>query len=78
MKSRKGGLASSIRSAPTRSASREAYRLIKKQRFVSVKGLSEVLGVSEMTVRRDLRLLEKKGLVRRIFGELSLLSLRWL
>lgn len=52
----------------------EAYRLIKAQRFVSVKELSEALGVSEMTVRRDLRLLEKRGLVRRVFGGAQLIE----
>lgn len=46
----------------------EVYRLIAGRRFASVKELSEALGVSEMTIRRDLRFLERKGLVRRIFG----------
>lgn len=47
---------------------------MKVRRFSSVKELSEVLGVSEMTIRRDLRLLEQKGLVRRVFGGAQLVE----
>lgn len=52
----------------------EAYHLIKLRRFCSVKELSEKLGVSEMTIRRDLRFLEKNGLVRRVFGGAQLVE----
>ncbi|MDX6805993.1 DeoR/GlpR family DNA-binding transcription regulator [Terrihabitans rhizophilus] len=36
--------------------------------FVSVSGIAETLGVSEMTVRRDLEALQEQGLVDRTFG----------
>lgn len=42
--------------------------------FVSVTALSKVLGVSDMTVRRDLRKLEKQGRVRVVHGGVSPLS----
>jgi len=36
--------------------------------FVSVSRIAEILGVSEMTVRRDLEALQEQGLVDRTFG----------
>jgi DeoR/GlpR family transcriptional regulator of sugar metabolism len=52
----------------------EVYRLLKERRFASIKELADLLGVSEMTIRRDLRFLEQKGLVRRIFGGAQLVE----
>lgn len=40
--------------------------------FVSVKGLTQKLGVSDMTVRRDLRRLEEEGELRIVHGGASL------
>lgn len=42
--------------------------LIETQHAVSVSQLCEVLDVSEMTIRRDLRLLSSKGLLARVHG----------
>jgi DeoR/GlpR family transcriptional regulator of sugar metabolism len=42
--------------------------LIEEQGFVSVKELSEACGVSEMTIRRDLRRLDEEKRVRRTYG----------
>ena len=41
---------------------------LKDQGFVSVSALSEALGVSDVTVRRDLRHLEDQNLLRRTHG----------
>jgi DeoR/GlpR family transcriptional regulator of sugar metabolism len=43
-------------------------RLVQGSGKVSVSELSQRLGVSEMTVRRDLDALERQGLVRRVHG----------
>ncbi|MFI5572360.1 DeoR/GlpR family DNA-binding transcription regulator [Streptomyces sp. NPDC051740] len=43
-------------------------RLVQGSGTLSVSELSERLGVSEMTVRRDLNALERQGLVRRVHG----------
>lgn len=43
-------------------------RLVQGSDRVSVSELSQRLGVSEMTVRRDLDALEGQGLVRRVHG----------
>ncbi|GAA2280111.1 DeoR family transcriptional regulator [Streptomyces ruber] len=43
-------------------------RLVQNSDRVSVSELSHRLGVSEMTVRRDLDALERQGLVRRVHG----------
>lgn len=43
-------------------------RLVQGSGQVSVSELSQRLGVSEMTVRRDLDALERQGLVRRVHG----------
>jgi DeoR family glycerol-3-phosphate regulon repressor len=42
--------------------------LVKREGFVSVSRISEGLGVSDMTVRRDLELLQERGLVDRTYG----------
>lgn len=44
------------------------YKLLREQRFASVKHLALALGVSEMTIRRDLAALASRGLVDRVFG----------
>ncbi|MFF5157771.1 DeoR/GlpR family DNA-binding transcription regulator [Streptomyces sp. NPDC000348] len=43
-------------------------RLVQGSGTLSVSELAEHLGVSEMTVRRDLNALERQGLVRRVHG----------
>ncbi|MEV7022442.1 DeoR family transcriptional regulator, partial [Kitasatospora sp. NPDC093558] len=43
-------------------------RLVQGSDRVSVAELAQRLGVSEMTVRRDLDALEGRGLVRRVHG----------
>jgi len=42
--------------------------LVETQHAVSVSRLCEILDVSEMTIRRDLRLLSNKGLLTRVHG----------
>jgi DeoR family transcriptional regulator of aga operon/DeoR family fructose operon transcriptional repressor len=42
--------------------------LIRRQRTVSILALSELLGTSEATIRRDLAKLEEQGLLRRVRG----------
>lgn len=42
--------------------------LIETQNSISVVELSKVLGVSDMTVRRDLRILSNNGLLERVHG----------
>ncbi len=45
-----------------------ALDLLQKQGEVSVSGLSERTGVSLMTIRRDLEILERDGVLRRVHG----------
>ncbi len=52
--------------APERRAHLE--RQISSEGYLSSADAARSLGVSEMTVRRDLRLLEEQGLVRRVAG----------
>ncbi|HVP22133.1 MAG TPA: DeoR family transcriptional regulator [Anaerolineaceae bacterium] len=42
--------------------------LVDERGFVSVRDLSEIFQVSEMTIRRDLQRLEEEGRLRRTFG----------
>jgi len=42
--------------------------MLESQRSVSVTGLCELLDVSEMTIRRDLRTLSEDGLIERVHG----------
>jgi DeoR family fructose operon transcriptional repressor len=44
------------------------YALARQKGIVSVAELAESLGVTEMTIRRDLEILEKKGLLERTHG----------
>lgn len=52
--------------APVRRA--ELERLVAGDGYLSSADAAQRLGVSEMTVRRDLRLLEERGAVRRVAG----------
>ena len=52
-------------------ASERQYRvleILRKDKAVNVSELSETLGVSEMTIRRDLLKMEQAGLLKRTFG----------
>jgi DeoR/GlpR family transcriptional regulator of sugar metabolism len=46
--------------------------LLQRQGQVSVRACSEQLGVSEVTIRSDLALLEREGLLRRVWGGATL------
>jgi DeoR/GlpR family transcriptional regulator of sugar metabolism len=43
-------------------------QLLQQQGRITVKGSAEQLGVSEVTIRTDLALLEREGLLRRVWG----------
>jgi DeoR/GlpR family transcriptional regulator of sugar metabolism len=47
---------------------RRIQELLRERSSISVKELGELLGVSEMTIRRDLRLLDGQGALRRVHG----------
>jgi len=49
--------------------------MLRQRIHVSVKELAEELGVSELTIRRDLKFLESHGLVKRTHGGATLKSL---
>ena len=53
-------------SAPARR--QRILKLVRETSFVGAGELSERLGVSEMTIRRDVRLLSDQGLVRSVHG----------
>src|SRR5262245_55967983 len=42
--------------------------LLQRQGQITVKGCAELLGVSEVTIRSDLALLERDGMLRRVWG----------
>lgn len=50
----------------------EILKYLKRNKNITVKALSEYLQVSEMTIRRDLSKLETEGIVKRIFGGVSI------
>ena len=52
--------------APERRA--ELERLVAADGYIASADVAQRLGVSEMTVRRDLRLLEQEGVLRRVAG----------
>lgn len=47
---------------------RRIQELLRERRVVRVSSLSELLGVSEVTIRRDLEALERRGLLERTHG----------
>lgn len=53
----------------------ELLRRLSAEGYVSSSRVAEELGVSEMTIRRDLRQLEGEGLARRVIGGASLPNL---
>ena len=53
---------------PARERKEQIVSLIDERGFVSVKELSELCGVSEMTIRRDLQQLDEEKRVRRTYG----------
>ncbi|WP_431219451.1 DeoR/GlpR family DNA-binding transcription regulator [Leifsonia xyli] len=53
----------------------ELLRRLSVEGYVSSSRVAEELGVSEMTIRRDLRQLEEEGLARRVVGGASLPNL---
>ena len=52
----------------------EILTILSKKKKVKIKELSEKLGISEVTVRKDLSLLEEKGLLRREHGYATMVS----
>ncbi len=46
----------------------QVLEILRKDKAVNVSELSETLGVSEMTIRRDLLKMEQAGLLKRTFG----------
>lgn len=55
-------------SVPAEVRQRLAHRLLEQRGFVRVRELSEHFGVSTVTVRNDLQILEERGLVQRVHG----------
>ena len=47
---------------------RRIQELVREHRVIRVSGLSQLMGVSEVTIRRDLEVLERKGLLERTHG----------
>lgn len=58
--------------APERRA--ELERLVAADGYIASAEVAQRLGVSEMTVRRDLRLLEQEGVLRRVAGGATIAS----
>ncbi len=46
----------------------EMFQLIRQEGNISVKVLAETMGVSDVTVRRDLDVLQSENLIRRSHG----------
>ena len=46
----------------------EIMRIMKEKNVISVQELTELLGVSESTVRRDLTVMSKRGLLKKVYG----------
>lgn len=57
-----------IPAAPAGARRAALHRLIMDQGFVSVADVARDVGISEMTVRRDLEALEREGLIERSHG----------
>ncbi len=51
---------------------KEILTMLQTEKMIRVSDLARALYVSEPTVRRDLAVLEKQGLVRRVFGGVTL------
>lgn len=62
------GAALPIPPAPAGARRVALHRLVQEQGFVSVADVAREVGISEMTVRRDLEMLEREGLVQRSHG----------
>lgn len=52
----------------------ELTTYLKKSQVATIKELSDYLGVSEMTIRRDCEILAKMGILERSFGKISYLK----
>ena len=48
--------------------------LVNREKRVSVAGLAKALGVSEVTIRKDLTVLAQKGLLRREHGHAVMIT----
>ena len=48
--------------------SREIVRLLKQQNGATIRELAQALGVSEMTVRRDLNILSARNIIKLVHG----------
>ncbi|HEX3984032.1 MAG TPA: DeoR/GlpR family DNA-binding transcription regulator [Acidisoma sp.] len=57
-----------IPAAPAGARRVALHRLITERGFVSVADVAKEIGISDMTVRRDLEVLEREGLVQRSHG----------
>ena len=47
-------------------------KLIRERGYITVPEIAKELGISEITVRRDLRFLEGQGLIKRVRGGATL------
>ena len=63
-----GGTRRILPAAPAGARRAALQRLIMERGFVSVTDVAREIGISEMTVRRDLELLERDGVVQRSHG----------
>ena len=52
----------------------DILKILERQKIVRVKELSEILGISEQAIRRNLRALEKQYPIKRKKGIVFLLS----
>jgi len=59
---------SSVPAGPAGPRRKSLHRLISERGFVAVAEVARAIGVSDMTVRRDLEALERDGLVQRTHG----------
>jgi DeoR family glycerol-3-phosphate regulon repressor len=62
------GLEASVPAAPAGARRAALQRIIAARGFVSVADVAREIGISEMTVRRDLEVLERDGLIQRSHG----------
>ncbi len=52
----------------------DILKILERQRIISVKELSKILGISEQAIRRSLRVLEKQYPIKRKKGIVFFLS----